>query len=148
MMKLFFPLRLALELAEHAAAAPRHDPSFTQLEKGLPGKPSLVWVKEDGTYLMSNGRPRLYPAPDYQEGPQVIVEAEGWGTGTRHDLGGIEEIGGDDFSEFIDLADPLGDFPTLLEAMRAAVRANVDWLVIVVHDLDSYTVGLDRRGAQ
>ncbi|WP_020525184.1 DUF3085 domain-containing protein [Catelliglobosispora koreensis] len=129
MMRLYFPLTEVLTLAEHAAAAPEHSPSFTQHEDGKPGDPSLVWVKDDGTYLMTNGIPGLLHDPANPES-NVVVYAEGWGTGTGPDLNQIDDIGGDDFVEHIPLDERYGEFPTFLEALRAYLKAGYAWLII------------------
>ncbi|WP_157121722.1 hypothetical protein [Nocardia miyunensis] len=51
---LFFPLSEVLEIAEHAVAAREYSPSLAQLDDGMPGVASLVWAKQNSTYLRSN----------------------------------------------------------------------------------------------
>lgn len=128
-MRLYFPLADVLTLAEHAAAAPEHAPSYAQIEQGQPGTPSLVWVKDDGTYLMTSGIPGLLRLPDRPES-NIVVYAEGWGPGTGRELSRIDAIAGDDFMEHLDLAQPLGEYPSLLAAIRATAQAGWKWLVI------------------
>jgi hypothetical protein len=138
MITLLFPLDVVAQLAEHAAAAPGHSPSFRQQEAGQAGVPSLMWVKDDGTYLMSNGEPRLREQPS---GLQVVAYADGWGSGSRQDLGRTSEIGGDDFAEYLTLSEPFGDRHTFLEAIRLFHRRGYLWMFLDVPDRDQFLVG-------
>ncbi|MEU1466090.1 DUF3085 domain-containing protein [Streptomyces sp. NPDC005727] len=106
---LHFPLAKVLAAAEHAAAAPAHKLGYGETT----ATPRLWWVKDDGTYLMSNGR---YPTPHNR--PATTVHADGWGPGT--DARSI--LGGDDFRQSIDLTAPLDDgtTTTLLGMLRDA----------------------------
>ncbi|WP_051969150.1 DUF3085 domain-containing protein [Kitasatospora azatica] len=94
-ISLRFALSDVLALAEHAAAAPWHQ------KYGNCERPALVWAKDDGTYLMSNGRPHL-PGKDHRR----VVRAQGWGPGTGHELRHTA-VGGDDFAQAIPLASGL-----------------------------------------
>ncbi|MFF8478696.1 DUF3085 domain-containing protein [Streptomyces sp. NPDC015414] len=105
---LHFPLAKVLTAAEHAAAAPAHKLAYGETT----ATPRLWWVKDDGTYLISNGR---YPTPHNR--PATTVHADGWGPGT--DARSI--LGGDDFRQSIDLTAPLDDdTTTLLGTLRDA----------------------------
>ncbi|MGF6884995.1 hypothetical protein ABIA39_003430 [Nocardia sp. GAS34] len=107
-VELRFPLRRVLDIAEHTAAATDHRPLYDQ----RPVRPALWWVKDDGTYLMSNA------ARTGDDAIQVVY-AEGWGPGTDP----ASLLGGDDFAELFDLHEPMdgntGD--TLLDFLRKAV---------------------------
>ncbi|MFH8582230.1 DUF3085 domain-containing protein [Streptomyces zaomyceticus] len=109
--KLVFPLAKVLAAAEHAAAAPEHKLGYGETE----ATPRLWWVKDDGTYLMSNGQDPTDTRDEDGRLPHV-VHADGWGPGT--DARSI--LGGDDFRESIDLTTPLDDGTTLLDLLRTA----------------------------
>ncbi|MFE0778402.1 DUF3085 domain-containing protein [Streptomyces sp. NPDC058861] len=106
-----FPLDKVLATAEHAAASDQHHPRYGESEAA----PSLWWVKDDGTYLMSNGKD---PIDTRDENGRLshVVHATGWGPGT--DARSV--LGGDDFRETLDLTTPLDDGGTLLDMLRAA----------------------------
>lgn len=107
---LVFPLAQVLAAAEHAAAAPEHKLGYGETE----GLPRLWWVKDDGTYLMSNGQDPTDTRDDDEYLP-TVVHADGWGPGT--DARSI--LGGDDFRQSIDLTTPLDeDGTTLLGLLR------------------------------
>lgn len=122
---LLFPLRPVIALAEHAVSATDHRPTFTQHEEGITNPPpALLWVKDDGTYLSSNGLPRpegvVYATTtDGLELRSVDprIQPELWAQ-----IRAATELvcGGDDFVEGFDL---LGD-DALLDALRAAVRGD------------------------
>lgn len=143
MIKLYFSLKDALALAEHAVAARAHCPSWSQAENSQPAGPSLIWAKDQGTYLATNGLPTMrHDAHDPDS--DVVVYAEGWGCDSDAELSLIPGIGGDDFEEHIDLTSPFASFPTLLDALRATGRAGFEWLVITAHDDLSYTLAIQR----
>ncbi|MFF8595226.1 DUF3085 domain-containing protein [Streptomyces sp. NPDC015220] len=122
-----FPLARVLAAAEHAAAAPEHKLGYGETE----ATPRLWWVKDDGTYLMSNGR---YPIPDSNR-PPTVVYADGWGPGT--DARSI--LGGDDFRESVDLTTPLDDGrTTLLDVLRAATAEGATRFLFEVTFDDHY----------
>ncbi len=143
--ELFFPLRPAIALAEHALAATDHAPLFGQHDAGITNPPpALHWAKDDGTYLLSNGRPRpegvLYartadglelgavdPAADPDRWALVRAETE-------------RICGGDDFVEGFDLDTD----DRLLDALRTALRDGFTHLVLVVSD-DTVDLAFDRR---
>ncbi|MGW3361222.1 DUF3085 domain-containing protein [Streptomyces bungoensis] len=109
---LVFPLDQVLAAAEHAATATRHNLRHGETDPA----PRLWWIKNDGTYLVSNAHT---PADtlDKDGRPSTVVYADGWGPGT--DPRSI--LGGDDFRESIDLTRPLdGSTRTLLDILRAA----------------------------
>ncbi|MFJ9580885.1 DUF3085 domain-containing protein [Streptomyces sp. NPDC101191] len=109
---LVFPLAKVLATAEHAAAAPKHKLGYGETEAA----PRLWWVKDDGTYLMSNGQDPTDTRDEDGRLPHV-VHAEGWGPGT--DARSV--LGGDDFRESIDLTTPVfEDGTTLLGMLREA----------------------------
>ncbi|MFD7956047.1 DUF3085 domain-containing protein [Streptomyces ardesiacus] len=109
---LAFPLAKVLAAAEHAAAADKHKLGYGEDEAA----PRLWWVKDDGTYLMSNGQDPTDTRDDNGRLPHVVY-ADGWGPGT--DARSI--LGGDDFRESIDLTTPVfEDGTTLLGMLREA----------------------------
>ncbi|MFJ6650783.1 DUF3085 domain-containing protein [Streptomyces sp. NPDC091290] len=76
----------------------------------------MWWVKDDGTYLMSNGQDPTGTRDDNGRLPHV-VHADGWGPGT--DARSV--LAGDDFRESLDLATPVfEDGTTLLGMLREA----------------------------
>ncbi|MFC5905207.1 DUF3085 domain-containing protein [Streptomyces zhihengii] len=106
-----FPLDKVLATAEHAASADQHKLGYEEKEAA----PRLWWVKDDGTYLMSNGKDPV-GTRDADRLP-TVVHAHGWGPGT--DARSI--LGGDDFRKSIDLTTPLDeDTTTLLTMLRQA----------------------------
>lgn len=58
--RLFFPLADVVAAAEHAVASPAHRLAYGDTSP----YPALWWVKDDGTYLMSNGIPAEGAKPD------------------------------------------------------------------------------------
>ncbi|VFA96347.1 DUF3085 domain-containing protein [Nocardia cyriacigeorgica] len=129
-IELWFPISEVRELAEHAMTATRHQPSFTQADAGRPAAPSLKWVKDDGTYLLSNGRPRLIADPERPDGPSKACYARGWGPGTGPDLASTA-VGGDDFVEHLPLDEPVWiDTRTTLIDMIRGVDPATGWMII------------------
>ncbi|MFJ6776844.1 DUF3085 domain-containing protein [Kitasatospora sp. NPDC091257] len=118
-----FPLADILSLAEHAAAALDHRTSSYSDASGA----CLIWVKDDGTYIMSNGLPHL-PGKD-------VVHADGWGPGTENELRDTP-VGGDDFAEYFPLNEPLSSdaatTTTMLQELRTAVTDGLRWLELKV----------------
>ncbi|MFE0437251.1 DUF3085 domain-containing protein [Streptomyces nigra] len=109
---LVFPLDRVLAAAECAAAADTHKLGYGETGAA----PRLWWVKDDGTYLMSNGQDPTGTRDDNGRLPHV-VHADGWGPGT--DARSV--LGGDDFRESLDLATPVfEDGTTLLGMLREA----------------------------
>ncbi|MFF2618528.1 DUF3085 domain-containing protein [Kitasatospora sp. NPDC058046] len=120
-----FPLADILPLAEHAAAAPDHRASPYSDASGA----CLIWAKDNGTYIMSNGLPHL-PGKDTHH---HVVHADGWGPGTEDGLCDTP-VGGDDFAEYFPLNEPLTSdaTTTMLEQLRAAVTDGLCWLELGV----------------
>ena len=120
-----FPLPEILPLAEHAAAAPNHRTSSFSDATGA----CLIWVKDNGTYFMSNGLPHL-PGKDIHH---HVVHAKSWGPGTENELRDTP-VGGDDFAEYFQLTEPLSSdaTTTLLEQLRAAAADGMRWLELEV----------------
>ncbi len=137
MIRLLFPLTDTLTIAEHAIAAPGHHQSYAQMADDVTATPALHWVKDDGTYLMSNGNPGLPADPANPHGGQQVVAALGYGPDTRQDLGHTD-IGGDDFVEHIDLTDPAGE-TQLIDALRQAATRGWEWFAI---DVDGDTIAI------
>ncbi|MET8816391.1 DUF3085 domain-containing protein [Streptomyces sp. NPDC004549] len=109
---LVFPLDQVLAAAEHAAAADKHKLGYEETEAA----PRLWWVKDDGTYLMSNGQDPTDTCDENGRLP-TVVHADGWGPGT--DARSI--LGGDDFRQSIELTTPIfDDGTTLLGMLREA----------------------------
>jgi hypothetical protein len=124
---LYFDLSDVLRLAEHATTAPENAPSYTERTTGVACPGALVFVKDDGVYLMSSGLPR--PRPD-------DVFAHGWPAGTRRDPRRTH-LGGDDFAEHLHLAEPLNDQgTTLLDALRDAHARGHRYLLLKVSHTD------------
>lgn len=104
-----------LRLAQHAIAAPNHEMGY---ESANDPEPALLFVHDQGVYLMSNGIPRDTDAVNNRA--HVVYAAgcdpnepgasfDDW-YGTSRDL-----VGGDDFVEVL----PLGDAELFLENCRA-----------------------------
>jgi len=105
MANLFFPGSTVLELLLHARAAPEHTAGY--LDNPKPG-PGLLFVKDDGIYLMSNGS----PAQLVEDGAtrRKVVYANGYeppkspqGDFSDSQYNKIRDAGGgDDFVEFLE----------------------------------------------
>ncbi|MFH0245906.1 DUF3085 domain-containing protein [Streptomyces sp. HK10] len=127
---LVFPLTKVLAAAEHAAAADKHKLGYAETKAA----PRLWWVKDDGTYLMSNGQDPTDTRDDNGRLPHV-VHADGWGPGT--DARSV--LGGDDFRESIDLTTPVSEDGTTLLGMlrKAAAEGATRFLLKAAFD-DTY----------
>lgn len=116
-----FLLAAVLELAEHAVAAAEHaDPVDDE-----PAGPALLFVADDGVYLMSNGLPQPLPGlgqPANSTVRAVFAEHLGPGQATHK---------GDDLLIALPLCQP-GD--PLVEKLRVAARTGHDSLVITLLD--------------
>ncbi|MGW3390513.1 DUF3085 domain-containing protein [Streptomyces cinereoruber] len=126
---LVFPLSKVLASAEHALAAPKHALGYGETEAA----PRLWWVKDEGTYLMSNGQDPTDTRDEDGRLPHV-VHADGWGPGT--DARSI--LGGDDFRESIDLTTPLDDGTTLLDLLRTATTEGATRFLLQATFTDHY----------
>ncbi|WP_331730908.1 DUF3085 domain-containing protein [Streptomyces sp. NBC_01174] len=120
--RLFFPLADVVAAAEHAVASPAHRLAYGDTSP----YPALWWVKDDGTYLMSNGIPAEGAKPD--DDPSRQVHAEGWGPGTD----ARAMLGGDDFCDPYPLCEAgwADDGDTLLGMLRGALRDGDTGLVL------------------
>lgn len=124
--KLYFPLAEVAELVKATEAATAHRPMPDYMDGMIPEGPALMWVKDDGTYLMSNATRAEGELPDIiraraMEPTGPVLDGDQWDL-TR------AICGGDDFAEYLPLAeDNFG------EAMKAAAADGLKWLCIEVH---------------
>ncbi len=133
-VSLWFPRTDVLGLAEHAMAATNHSlPPFD--ESGV-ASPSLIWVKDNGIYLVSNGLPRQAPTDtDPPDNKMHVVYAHGHGDGTHWHHGPPL---GDDFVEYLPLTAPFAESgPSLIDMLRGPATAA--WFVITVEP-DTFSV--------
>ena len=150
---LYFDLPAALQLAEHAAAAAEHSPSYTESETGVACPGALLWVADAGIYLMSGGIPGLRVDPTDDTSRHEVVYADGWTEEDDYHDRHYTELGGDDFAEHLHLHDRYGTRRdgtnvTLLQAMRAAAASGHRCLDIDVHNADTYSLRLARTAAR
>jgi len=138
---LYFDLSSSLRLAEHAVAAPRHAQPCSEHHDGLTCPGALVWVADEGTYLMSNGYPALLSDPDDLTS-NIVVYAHTFGPDSDRDLLGATDVGFDDFAEYLHLTD--GD-PPLIDLLRDAAHDGYRWLVLRV-DGATVTTRMHRSG--
>jgi hypothetical protein len=131
--RIYFDLAEAVRIGEATVQATEHTDSFSDREDGTKTGPALMWVKDAGTYLMSNAVPRpendvLYGRAYRHDGLLLKQpddsSTEGWDDvwDTTRDI-----CGGDDFAEYF----PLGD---LLPAMQAQLQQGFTHLAIEVSD--------------
>ncbi len=136
---LYFDLPAALRLAEHAATAPEHAPSYSETTDGVTCPGALVFVKDHGVYLMSSGR----PGPRHDHGGHHVAFAHGWTPDSRRNPRSTH-LGGDDFAEHLHLNEPRnqqGD--TLLDALRDGNASGHRCLVLKVDDL-AFDIAISR----
>jgi hypothetical protein len=139
---LYFDLPAALRLAEHAAAAPEQAPSYTEHTDGVACRGALVFVKDDGVYLMSSGQPGLM-RPD-ADGHQVVY-AYGWTPPSLRNPR-LTHLGGDDFAEHLHLSEPLNsDGGTLLDGLRDGHARGHRYLVLQVGHT-AFDISISRGG--
>ncbi|WP_280463158.1 hypothetical protein [Nocardia carnea] len=124
---LWFPLQEVITVAEHAMTARKHS-RCPFADDEVPTAPSLIWTKNDGTYLWSNGVPRQQRDPADPDSDPLSVHALGWGPGTGPEVGATP-VGGDDFHEYIDLTELYSDGHTLIGLIRDYTADN-GWLII------------------
>ncbi|MFD6104201.1 hypothetical protein ACFWFQ_16210 [Nocardia salmonicida] len=126
---LWFRRDEVLELAEHAITAPDHRPD----PESTTATPSLIWVKDNGIYLVSNGLPNQpRTAADPPDNKMHVVYAHGHGNGTHWNDGPPL---GDDFVEYLPLTTPIGEEPTpLLDLLRDTGA----WLVFTIEPDGAY----------
>ncbi|GIF02006.1 DUF3085 domain-containing protein [Paractinoplanes rishiriensis] len=129
MIRLRFPLRDVLILAEHAIAAPDHRPTYINTVDGTTPGPALWFVGDEGLYLMSNGRPgQPHPAGGDR---LYVVYADGYHTSmSKHAI--ADKIGGDDFVEALPLLVPTPGGTTLHAQLTEAAADGGDLFVIDV----------------
>ncbi|GIM90116.1 DUF3085 domain-containing protein [Paractinoplanes toevensis] len=140
-LDLYFDLRLALRLAEHALDCDQHAPAFCDGDEGKDCPGGLVWAKDWGTYLMSTGRPAL---PGDDGSPNLVAYAHGWAPGDDHPDATDTPLGGDDFSEQLHLNDPYGAHgQSVLELLRQGNREHYRYLLLRVTP-ETVTVQLSR----
>lgn len=105
--KLWFPLDPVVMIAEYTAGQPEHMDSFSDQLDGKTTGPAIMWVKDAGTYLMSNARQRpegdvIYGRLDAADGRLL----NGNSGDDEHQLL-CDVVGGDDFAEYLLVADYL-----------------------------------------
>jgi hypothetical protein len=127
MIRLRFPLRDVLALADHAVAAPDHGPTYNQHAEGTTPTPSLWFVGDEGLYLMSNGLPG-HPDPNDAD-RQRVVYADGYDSPlSKHAVS--RQIGGDDFVEALPLLVAKPGGTTLYTQLTEAAADGYDLFVI------------------
>ncbi|WP_280423704.1 hypothetical protein [Nocardia carnea] len=124
---LWFPLHDVSVVAEHAMAATDHS-RCPYADDTTPTAPSLIWTKNDGTYLWSNAIPRQPRNPSVPDSDPMVVHALCWGPGTGPAIGSTP-VGGDDFHEYIDLTETYTGGHTLIGLIREYTADNA-WLII------------------
>lgn len=133
--QLHFPLDHTVLVAEATLLATEHGDSFLDTEEGRTTGPALMWVKDSGTYLMSNARPRpgddvIYGRAMEPTGPLLDD------SGQHYDLTAAI-CGGDDFAEYIHL-----DAQTM-HLLRTGLAEYAGWLTLGV-DGDRFTIGVTK----
>jgi hypothetical protein len=108
-MKLKFDIQQVAEHLRHAQASDTHRSVYGDDSTAVAG---LWWVKDSGTYIMSNGTSETRPP---------VVYAKGLGEDADRDL--VDAVcGGDDFVEFISYAE--------LESITQIAKGRKGYLVI------------------
>ncbi|MFC4376356.1 DUF3085 domain-containing protein [Nocardia halotolerans] len=144
--ELWFPLSQVSTIAEHAMAATEHSWPTWDDDKPDPVPPALVWAKDQGTYLLSNGVPRLLADPAKPDGSSQVVYAVGYDSYFNFT---DTAVGGDDFAEHISLTEE-HDGITLIELIRHhAARGAILILTVIPGgtysiDFSSATSPFDR----
>lgn len=140
---LYFNLADALRLAEHAVAAPEHNPSSSEQDDQQPCPGALEWVADWGTYLMSTGRPSLLTDAT-NPNSNLAVYAEGWGRDSDRGALAHTDVGGDDFVEHLHLTttEQPGETP-LIDMLRAGARDGYRYLHLRI-DGDAFQIRLSR----
>lgn len=134
--KLYFPLAEVAALTEATRAATEHTDSWMDSEDGRTTGPALMWVKDDGTYLMSNVVRAEGEMPTVIFGRAYSPDGPLVGSGAW-DLA-REMCGGDDFAEYLTVGagDNMGDL--ILSAHRDGLR----WFVLEV-ERESISIGVE-----
>lgn len=108
-MKLKFDIQQVADHLRHSKSSDTHRSVYGDESTAVAG---LWWVKDEGTYIMSNGTSETRPPVTY---------AKGLGKDADRDL--VESVcGGDDFVEFISYAD--------LQSITQIEKGRKGWLVI------------------
>ena len=134
---LWFPLAQVTALAQATCVATAHKASL--VDEGATPYPALWWVKDSGTYLMSNADPMLEGGVLYGRayspgGLLLEPPADSDGTGWDDVWDRSRDIcGGDDFCE------PIAINGALLAQLRAARNARHNWVVLTTTD-DDFTL--------
>lgn len=134
---LWFPLAPVTALAQATCVATAHKASM--VDEGAKPGPALWWVKDSGTYLMSNADPmleggvlyaRAYCATGLLLEPPQMTDGQDWEDvwDTSRDI-----CGGDDFCE------PIAITGALMAQLRAARNARHNWVVLTSTD-DAFTL--------
>ncbi|GAD83419.1 DUF3085 domain-containing protein [Nocardia asteroides NBRC 15531] len=140
--ELWFPLRQVAAIAEHAMAATEHSWPDYDSDKPDPVPPALVWAKDQGTYLLSNGRPRLLADPDNPESSSKVVYAVGY---ERYFDFSYTAVGGDDFAEYISLTEQQNR-TSLIEMIRHHA-ASGGIMIFTVHPGGRYEIEFSTAAA-
>lgn len=123
MTALRFPLKDVARLLAHTDSCEAHDTLY-----GDYTGPGLLWVKDEGTYIMSNGLPRLPIGEN-------VVYAEGYGPDAEwEDV--QDACGGDDFAEFLG-----AEINEMIRASLHLASYRDGWLVIET-DGDQFSMRL------
>ncbi|WP_280222040.1 DUF3085 domain-containing protein [Nocardia neocaledoniensis] len=126
--ELWFPLRQVAVIAEHAMAATEHSWPDYDSDKHEPAPPALVWAKDQGTYLLSNGVPRLLADPAKPEGSSKVVYAVGY---EQYFDFSYTAVGGDDFAEYISLTEQQHGISLIAMIRHHAARGGI--MIFTVH---------------
>lgn len=125
--KLYFPLADVAILLTAVLNADDHTDSWIDAEDGRKTGPALMWVKDDGVYLMSNAKrdgelPDIVRArADSPTGP--VLDGDQWDL-TR------DICGGDDFAEYLTVGPDADN--NMADIIRLGHRDNLRWFVIEV----------------
>ncbi len=135
MDSLIFPGAAVLELLAHAKSSLEHSAGYGS--EPNPG-PGLLFVKDDGIYIMSNGKPAM--KSDDGKTRNKVVYAQGYEPPRTVQERGDEDwdyqyekiqaaAGGDDFVEFI----PVKDLEALTEKghLKIILKPEVMELIVV-----------------
>jgi len=131
MATLKFAAPAVLELLRHALAAPKHVSPYGEDDPG----PGLFLVKDEGIYLMSNGKSGL-PG---ENAPNKVVYAKGYEPLTENRRDGSDAwgeqyekiraaVGGNDFAEFL----PADSFKELQPQDKLSVRLSATKISICI----------------
>lgn len=141
--KLFFDLAEAVRVGEATVQATEHGDSFSDQQDGVKTGPALMWVKDAGTYLMSNAIPRpesdlIYGHAYKHDGP-LLKQPDDSSDEAWDDVWQITRMicGGDDFAEYF----PLDE---LLPKMQETLADGFTHLVVDVSD-DAIEIKMEQQ---